>query len=349
LALTLPRPDHLVIVMEENHGYTQIIGSPYAPYINTLAQEGALFTQSYALSHPSQPNYLQLYSGSNQGVTTDNCPYTFSAPNLGQQLGAHGFSFGGYSETMPMVGYTGCSYSAYARKHNPWVNFTNVPSADNMPLDGYFPTDYSTLPTVSFVIPNQNDDMHNGSDPGTIQTGDAWLKSHLDAYVQWTIAHNSLLMVTFDEDNGSQGNHIATVFVGPMVVPGPYGETINHYNVLRTVEDMYGLGKVGATRRFAPITDVWTPPPSPPGVVGTRAALGTAGTPVPGPTTGLVPAAGARSNPPPASVSSTAPNEDPGTQINRTGGISSRSLPHPEATGSVSDLLPDDLALAWGR
>ena len=79
----VPRPDHVVIVIEENHSYSEIIGSSAAPYINSLAAQGALFTQSYATTHPSQPNYLHLFSGSNQGVTNDSCPHSFSTANLG--------------------------------------------------------------------------------------------------------------------------------------------------------------------------------------------------------------------------------------------------------------------------
>src|SRR5437763_17138020 len=85
----VPRPDHVVIVIEENHSYSQIIGSSAAPYINSLAAQGALFTQSYAITHPSQPNYLHFFSGSAQGVTDDTCPppgSPYSAANLGGEL-----------------------------------------------------------------------------------------------------------------------------------------------------------------------------------------------------------------------------------------------------------------------
>jgi len=42
-------------------------------------------------------------------------------------------------------------------KHNPWANFTNVSKKANQPLEK-FPTNFSKLPTVSFIIPNlQND------------------------------------------------------------------------------------------------------------------------------------------------------------------------------------------------
>src|SRR5262249_23321585 len=148
-----------------------------APYINSLANSGALFTQSFGVTHPSQPNYLALFSGSTQGTIDDSCPHTFGPPDLGGQLIAAGKTFGGYSESMPSVGYTGCVYPSalnplYARKHNPWVNFTDVPSSNNMPFTS-FPSsaNFSSLPTISFVVPNQQNDMHDG----TISQGDTWL------------------------------------------------------------------------------------------------------------------------------------------------------------------------------
>src|SRR5205807_382518 len=93
---TLPLPSHIVVVVEENHGYSEIIGSSQAPYINTLAGEGALFTNSHAITHPSEPNYLAFFSGSIQGVTDDSCPHTFSAANLGSELIAAKKTFIGY-------------------------------------------------------------------------------------------------------------------------------------------------------------------------------------------------------------------------------------------------------------
>src|SRR6516225_9490859 len=84
-------PDHIVVVMEENHSFSEIIGSSQAPFINSLAQQGALFTQSFAIEHPSEPNYLDIFSGSNQRITNDNCPVgPFSTPNLGSELVAQG-------------------------------------------------------------------------------------------------------------------------------------------------------------------------------------------------------------------------------------------------------------------
>jgi Phospholipase C len=249
----LPAPAHIVIVVEENHGYSQIIGSSQAPYINTLASQGALFTSSYAVTHPSQPNYLALFSGSTQGITNDSCPHTFSTATLESELLAAGKAFRGYSEGLPSVGSETCAYGLYVRKHAPWTDFSKDPSQYNDPFT-YFPTtNFAKLPTVSWVVPNLDDDMHDG----TIQQGDAWLQHHLLAYANWARTNNSLLIVTFDEDSGTTGNHIATIFYGPMVRPGRYSQKINHYNVLRTIEDMYGLGHLGNSANVTAITGVW--------------------------------------------------------------------------------------------
>ena len=105
------------------------------------------------MSHPSEPNYLALFSGSTQNVTDDSCPQTFSTENLGHELAVAGFSFGGFSEDMPTAGFTGCTSGNYARKHNPWADFTNVPASANITFAS-FPSNYVTLPTVSFVAPN---------------------------------------------------------------------------------------------------------------------------------------------------------------------------------------------------
>lgn len=251
-AQTLPRPAHVVVVMEENHAYSQIIGSPDAPYINTLASEGASFTQSYAITHPSQPNYLALFSGSTQGVTSDSCPHEFSAANLGSELIAASKSLTGFSEGLPSTGSEVCTSGEYARKHSPWTNFSNVPSKSNQPFSD-FPSNFADLPTISWVIPNLDDDMHDG----TIQQADSWLQAHLQDYVTWAKKNNSLLIITWDEDDDTSVNKIPTILVGPMVKPGKYSAKITHYNVLRTLEAMYGLPYAGHSSSVTTITGVW--------------------------------------------------------------------------------------------
>jgi acid phosphatase len=251
---SIHRYDHVVVVLHENKNYPDIASGTKAPYLQQLAGQGALFSQSFGATHPSQPNYIALFSGSMQGISDDNCPNTFTGKgNLFQQLGAAGISYGAYSEDLPSAGYTGCSTANYRRKHAPWVNFDNVDQSKHRPFSA-FPTDYSTLPTVSFVIPNMCNDMHDCS----ISTGDTWQKNHLDAYAQWAKTHNSLLITSFDEDNFTSVNQIYTSFVGSNVTVGKYSEQIDHYRVLRTLEDMYGLPALGNAASRTAITDIFT-------------------------------------------------------------------------------------------
>jgi phosphatidylinositol-3-phosphatase len=260
--VSVPRFAHVVIVVMENKNYSDIIGRPdEAPYLNSLAAGGAVFSNSFAVAHPSEPNYLALFSGSTQGLTSNNCPVNFSgAPNLGAELIGARLTFAGYSESMPSAGYTGCgTYFSlgYVRAHNPWVDFSNVPAASNLTFAS-FPANYSQLPTVSFVIPNLCNDMHYCSR----DTGDSWIKQHLGGYASWARSNNSLLIITWDEDGtilglGGDNNRVPTIFYGAHVRPGVYSEHTGHYGILRTVEDMYGLPHAGASASATPITDVW--------------------------------------------------------------------------------------------
>lgn len=166
---------------------------------------------------------------------------------------AAGRTFVGFAEGLPTVGSPVCTAGKYARKHVPWANFTNVPAANSMPFSAFPMRNYASLPTVSFVIPNNDNNMHDGS----IAQADAWLNRQLSGYANWAVANNSLLILTFDEDDNGSHNQIPTVFYGAHVRPGNYSEQINHYNVLSTVEQMYGLPKTGYAASAAPITDIW--------------------------------------------------------------------------------------------
>ncbi|MGE5292559.1 MAG: alkaline phosphatase family protein [Micromonosporaceae bacterium] len=249
----LPAPLHIVLVVMENHSYGDIIGNPAAPFINALARRGALFTRSYGVTHPSQPNYLALFSGSAHGVTDDSCPHVFHAPNLASGLAASGRSFTGYAEGLPNVGSTVCASGAYARKHVPWVNFASVPASASQPFSRFPAADPAKLPTVSWVIPDLCHDMHDCG----VSTGDAWLASHLGGYAAWAMTHRSLLIVTWDEDDGGTANHIATIFFGQFVRPGRCVQRITHYNVLATIEHAYHLRRDGHAGAAAPITGIW--------------------------------------------------------------------------------------------
>ena len=287
----LPVYDHVVIVVEENKDYEQVIGSPNAPYINgKLKAEGANLTRMFGEEHHSQGNYFWLFSGSNQNVGYfDRVPsIPFAARNLGEQLIGSGLSFKGYSEGLPAIGSSVKKSGRYARKHVPWISFSNVPNlataaeSSNLRFED-FPTDYSALPTISFVIPDLVNDMHNGSIASAVRAGDTWLRENLDGYYQWAKKNNSLLILTFDEnDHGPAGltdprapelakqNRIVTILAGASIQPGCYdeGNGVTHVNLLRTLESMYGLERSGGQQPFAlragiaddySLTDVFTP------------------------------------------------------------------------------------------
>jgi phosphatidylinositol-3-phosphatase len=249
----VPEPAHTVVVVMENHSYADVVGNPAAPFINTLARRGALFTRSYAVTHPSEPNYLALFSGSTQGVTDDGCPYRFTAPNLATDLIRAGKSFAGYAEGLPGPGSPVCSAGDYARKHVPWAYFSSVPGSVSLPFTSFPATAFARLPTVSFVIPDLCHDMHDCS----IGVGDAWLAAHIGGYTDWAMSHDSLLIVTFDEDDHSAGNHIPTVFAGQHVRPGRHAEPVTHYSVLATIEAAYALPREGQAATASPITNIW--------------------------------------------------------------------------------------------
>ena len=192
---------------------------------------------------------------------------------------------------MPSIGFTGASYTytsaqnQYVLKHCPWVNWQqygtgyqanaipadlNVPfvtatdNPGNLPSSYYFPTDYSQLPTLSFVIPNEQNDMHDGS----VRQGDQWLQTYMDGYIQWARTHNSLLILTWDEDanDGQPQDQLDSrrSWSGRTSSRDNTAKRLNHYNLLRTIEDMYGLpyctaadadrksdhGRVRAARRW---------------------------------------------------------------------------------------------------
>ena len=239
-----------MIVVLENQDEQDVVRE--APYLTSLAAAGASLTDMHAEAHPSQPNYLALFSGDTQGVDDDGCPFTFDAPSLGGELLAAGLTFAGYAEDLPEPGYTGCVSGDYARKHSPCTNFRDVPASTNLPLTA-MPADYASLPTVSFLIPNLCHDMHDCS----IAEGDRWLSQNIDGYAQWARTHNSLLLVTFDESDTDPDNHIATLAVGQHVVVGPLRERTDHYRLLRTLEEWYGLRPLGHSAQTTAVAGLW--------------------------------------------------------------------------------------------
>jgi hypothetical protein len=249
----IPTPDHVLVVVFENKDADQVVGSAGAPYLTSVSRAGANFTDAHAATHPSQPNYLALFSGSTQGATDDSCPLDLHGDNLASQLLAAGKTFVGYSEDLPQAGATDCSAGDYRRKHNPWVDFAGLPKEINQPYTA-LPDDYADLPSVSFVVPNQCNDMHDCD----VATGDTWAKENLAPYVEWATSHNSLLVVTFDESEGTGDDPISTMLVGPMVQSGNTAQRIDHYSILRTIEEMHGLEPLGEAANRHAIEGIWS-------------------------------------------------------------------------------------------
>ena len=257
----LPKPDHIVVLIFENHDYQMIIDTSAAEYLHTLISDPktAHFTESTALGHPSQPNYIMFFSGDNQGVVSNDRPtQKFTSPNLAAQLVGAGYTFATYSEDLPYAGFDGDVSGRYVRRHNPVTNWmgtgkNQVDSLLNQPLTA-FPTDFNLLPTISFVVPNLDNDMHDGS----IAQGDAWLKTNFEAYINWAKENNSLCIITFDEGNPSSDvNQILTLFIGADVIGGEYNTPINHFSVLSTLQQLYDLPHSGFSKMYYPIMDCW--------------------------------------------------------------------------------------------
>lgn len=247
-----PHASNVVVVILENRSYDRIIGSPEAPYINgTLVPEAALLTNSHAVAHPSEPNYLALFSGSTQGVPNDSCPREFTADNAGAELIKAGKTFAGFSESMPSDGYTACFGARYARKHNPWVNFTNVPKTSNL----IYTSLATPPPTLAIVVPNLCNDMHDCS----TRTGDAWLAKNAPAMLRYNAEHDGLLILTWDEaePDADGTNRIATLLIGPMIRPGKYDQRATHYSVLHTIEAIAGIPCTGNACAAAVLDRMW--------------------------------------------------------------------------------------------
>ncbi|MFI1092616.1 alkaline phosphatase family protein [Streptomyces sp. NPDC020917] len=239
----MPRPDHVVMVMMENKSYDQILGRPSGnpgdqdPYMRSLAAEGVTLTNSHGIQHPSLPNYYALLSASNIVTTNDYpAPSSVDTDNLANELVTHGYSFSDYADQA---------------RPTQWFRFKTTPgTAQNLnPMDkrlAQFPSTpdgFASMPTVSFVVGNGHESSHDGS----IAESDAWVKSKFDSYINWAKTHNSLFILTYDEDDGGPTNQIPTIMVGPMAKAGSYDEYVNHYSVLRTVLDMYGLPHINHT------------------------------------------------------------------------------------------------------
>jgi len=241
----------------ENRVYDDVVGSSSAPFVNALAAACGLATNYHALTHPSLPNYLAATSGGTQGVGDDGDPsqHRLSAPSLFGQVR----SAASYEESMPAnCALTGAGN--YAVKHNPEAYYLRDRAAClrrdvplGTPSSGQLASalDSGTLPRFSFVTPNLCHDMHDCD----TTTGDAWLKTWVTRITTSSVyqAGRTALVVTWDEDDGSSSNHVATIVVAPSVQPGTRSaKRFTHYSLLRTTEQLLGVRRYLGNGRTAP-------------------------------------------------------------------------------------------------
>ena len=244
----VPPSSHVVVVMEENHSYSSVIGCSCMPYLNSLANKYGLATQYYANTHPSIGNYFMLTTGQ---IITNNDSYntTVTADNLVRHLMTAGKTWKSYAESLPYAGYTGWDTNGYVKHHNPFAYFSDVVNSSNekqnlVPFP-QFASDLNNgqLPDFSFVIPNINDDGHNG----TLQQADSWLQTHIAPLLaDPAFQQDGVLIIVFDEsydsDTAYGGGHVAMVTVGPQVAAGVKSTTrYQEQNILRTVLDSLGV------------------------------------------------------------------------------------------------------------
>jgi phosphatidylinositol-3-phosphatase len=244
---SLPRShsSHVVVVVMENAEYGQVIGNPAAPFINGLARRYGLATASYAVTHPSLPNYLALTAGSTAGIDSDCTSCSVSAPNIVDQLAAAGLSWKAYLEGIPRPCFTGGESGAYAKRHNPFAYYRDIAgNADRCAhLVGFdvLARDLrdGTLPLYAWISPNLCDDGHDCA----LRTADRFLARTLPALIR-ELGPHGFLILTWDEgvsDRGccgsAHGGQIATILAGPDVRSGARsGQPLDHYGVLATIE-----------------------------------------------------------------------------------------------------------------
>ncbi len=241
---------HVIWIFMENHGYSQVVGSASAPFVNLLAAQCGLATNYHAITHPSLPNYIAATSGGTQGVTDDAGPsaHPLDVPSIFSQVRDAGLEWRSYQESAP-ANCTLSPSSPYAVKHDPAAYYTGLRDDCAMwdvPMGttsaGHFLSDLNSnaLPAFSFVTPNLCNDTHDCS----IATGDAWLKAWFARIVASPgyLDGSTVVFLTWDEDAGADGNRVPTVVVSPKTPLGTVSTTLfSHYSLLKTAEELLGI------------------------------------------------------------------------------------------------------------
>jgi acid phosphatase len=251
----VPQFAHVVVIVFENKEEQQVIGARSAPTFTRLARTYARLRNYHGVAHPSLPNYLALVSGGTHGIRTDCTSCIVAARNLADTLEQAGRRWKTYAEGLPRPGFTGPFAGRYAKKHDPFLYFRDVVASparrrNVVPLT-QLAADLRTqrLPDFALVVPNMCNSMHDCS----VRTGDRWLARTLPPLLQLP---DSVVFVTFDE--GTAPNHVPALALGTAVKPHvSFAPRTNHYGLLRTIEDAWGLPLLGASATAEPITTIW--------------------------------------------------------------------------------------------
>jgi phosphatidylinositol-3-phosphatase len=255
----VPAFSHVVVVVFENKDEGSVIGRPEAPTFNAMARRYATLTRYYGVAHPSLPNYLALVSGSTHGIRTDCTSCAVSGPSLADTLAAAGKTWKLYAEGLPAPGSRVPYAGGYAKKHDPFMYFRGVagdPSRAGLvvPFAQLAADERSQrVPDFSFVVPNLCHSMHDCP----VRTGDAWLGRLLPPLLRLP---ETAVFVVFDEGTTAArgGGLVPALVLGTAVrAHARFTRVTGHYGLLRTVEDAWGLRRLGASARAAPITGIW--------------------------------------------------------------------------------------------
>ncbi len=269
----VPQLAHVFILVEENHGYSEVIGNAGMPYFNGLAAKYSLATQYYANAHPSLPNYFMLTTGATI-ATDDSYTGTVTQDNVVQALRGAGKTWRCYAESLPSVGYTGPDVLPYGRRHDPFAYFAIVQSdptqAGNIVPFTQMASDLANnnLPDYAFIVPNLNDDAHDCpagmsscTDTDKLVNADTWLKNNIDGLINSPAFANSLLIITFDEGNTSDvthgGGNVPTALIGSGVKAGYRSKTLyQHESTLRLMMEVLGVTDLpGAAANASDMTE----------------------------------------------------------------------------------------------
>ncbi|MCU1332569.1 MAG: phosphoesterase [Candidatus Angelobacter sp.] len=244
----VPAAGHVVVIVEENQSYSDVIGNSSMPYLNALARQYGLATQYYANTHPSIGNYFMMTTGKTT-TADDRFNGTVSSDNIVRQLLSAGKTWKAYAESLPSPGYAGGDVYPYSRHHNPFTYFSDVVNSNvqrqNLVPMTQFANDLANgqLPNYSFVVPNL---LHDGQD-GTLSQADQWLKTNIEPLLKDpAFQQDGLLVIVFAESKASDtahgGGHAAVVVIGPGVKQG-YQSTAfyQHQSLLRTTLAALGV------------------------------------------------------------------------------------------------------------